>query len=249
MATQPKSSNPDNTSLTVRVQARDGMFLGPDSYGGAIITIKEVATGNVLATGFTNDGDSGSRSESYTPAATSSPIMTPTAPFPTYYLVVAASTTVGFEASFYLARPTLLEISAEVPLPKAQGTQHVSQTQWFIPGQMIPAEPGFVLEVPGLWVQPEIIATPQTVKIRAKVTMMCGCEINNNSPWIPADFEVTANLYQGGKVVKSVPLSFEVNSQFGADASLKPGKYQTEIQAFQKSTGNMGVAKADILVQ
>lgn len=248
MATKSNPTNPDNTSLTVRVQARDGMFLGPDSYGGAIITIKEVATGKVLATGFTNDGDSGTRSESYTPAATSCPIMTPTAPFPTYYLVVAAATTVNFEASFYLAQPTLLEISAEIPLPEAQGNQHVSQTQWFIPGQMIPAEPGFVVVVPGLWVQPEIIATPQTVKIRAKVTMMCGCEINNNSPWIPADFEVTANLYQEGKLVQSMPLTFEVNSQFGADASLKPGKYQAEIQAFQKSTGNMGVAKVDVVV-
>ncbi len=240
--------NTPNTSLTVRVQAKDGMFLGPDSYGGAIISIKDVATGKTLASGFTNDGDSGTRSESYTPAATSCPIMTPTAPFPTYYLVVASTTTVNFTTSFYLTRPTLLEISAKVPLPDAQGNQHVSQTQWFIPGQSYSTEPGFVLEVPGLWVQPEIIATPQIAKIRAKVTMMCGCEINNNSPWIPADFEVDAHLYSGENLVDTLPLSFEVNSQFGTDTALKTGKYQAEIQAFQKSTGNVGVAKFDFVV-
>ncbi|GJM36229.1 MAG: hypothetical protein DHS20C18_52300 [Saprospiraceae bacterium] len=238
-----------NTSLTVRVQAKDGMFLGPDSYGGAIISITDLSSGKILASGFTNDGDSGTRSESYTPAATSSPIMTPTAPFPTYYLVVASSATVNFTASFNLTGPTLLEISAKIPLPEAQGDQHVSQTQWFIPGQALSSEPGFVMEVPGLWVQPEIIATSKAVKIRAKVTMMCGCEINDNSPWIPADFKVNTHIYFDGKLLEEVPMDFDVNSQFGGETTLKKGKYLAGIQAFQKSTGNMGVAKFDFVVK
>ena len=35
-------ANSPNTNLVVRVQARDGMFLGPDSYGGAVITITDL---------------------------------------------------------------------------------------------------------------------------------------------------------------------------------------------------------------
>ena len=53
------------TSLVIRVQALGGMFLGPDSFGGAAITLSNRNTGKQLATGLTDAGDSGTRSLSY----------------------------------------------------------------------------------------------------------------------------------------------------------------------------------------
>lgn len=236
-----------NTNITVRVQARGGMFLGPDSYAGAIITIKNYHTQEVIASGFTDDGDSGSRSPAYRYNAAPAPIITPTTPMPTIYWLVASPTTVKFSKSIYLAQPTLLEISARVPLPPEQGDQFTSATQWVIPGIDLTVGPGFALEIPGLWVQPEIVNNGKEVRVRAKVTMMCGCEINKNSPWLPQDFKVTATFKSTKKskkpFQKTVKLSFEDNSQFVGQFTLpKKGDYETEIIAYQKSTGNVGFA-------
>ena len=54
MATTP-------TSITVRVIAKDGKFLGAD-IGGSLVTIRDVMTGELLAKGYTT-GDSGNTTE------------------------------------------------------------------------------------------------------------------------------------------------------------------------------------------
>jgi hypothetical protein len=43
------------TKLTVRVIARDGKFLG-DDIGGALITVRDFHTGELLASGRTHGG-------------------------------------------------------------------------------------------------------------------------------------------------------------------------------------------------
>jgi hypothetical protein len=238
------------TRVLVRVQAKDGMFLGPDSHNGAFIIIKDKRSGQQLASGFTDNGDSGSRMNSYQPDSSRQPIVAPGVP-PTLYWLTASPSTVKFAATLDLSAPALLEFTARVPLPAEQGDQLASTTQWVVPGRDLTTGPGFILEVPGLWVAPEVTNIQDQVKIRAKVSMMCGCEINDNSPWLPDDFEVTATIMpKEGKAPgfpKIVPLSFEEHSQFTAPESVELiGQFEIRINAFQKSTGNTGSAAVEI---
>lgn len=234
-----------NTELTVRVQARGGMFLGPDSYNGAIITIND---GSQILAGpaFTDNGDSGKRSTKPGPGDSPYKIITPGSP-PKEHFVVASATTVEYAAKIYLSKTTLLNVEARVPLPAAQGDQIAA-----VNTQVSPGEPssivGLVIEIPGLWVQPELVVLGNMVNLKTKVTMMCGCEINHStvkveSPWMPSDFEVKAQILRNGNSVAVVPLTFVFNSQFAGQYSpLAPGDYVAVIVARQKSTGNIGEA-------
>ena len=98
-----------NTDLTIRVQAAGGMFLGPDSFNGAIVTIHG-ASPQSTEPAFTDHGNSGTREPTFVPAATASPIITPaTSPGspPTVHWVVAAANTVKHTANFNLETPRL----------------------------------------------------------------------------------------------------------------------------------------------
>lgn len=227
-----------NTQLTIRAQAKGGMFLGPDSYNGAIITVRDGST--ILAgPAFTNQGDSGTRSTSQVPGSSPYQIRTPLLP-PTIYWVVAADTTVNYTAMFNLSTPKMVTVEARVPLPAAQGDQIATAQVMVSPGQQ-PSLPGFVIEIPGLWVQPELVVLGNVVNWKTKVAMMCGCEINLNSPWIPSDFQVSAQIIKP-TVQPPVSLNFNFNSQYVGETQLPAGNYTAEISARQISTGNAGKA-------
>jgi hypothetical protein len=103
-----------------------------------------------------------------------------------------------YTANLNLSAQQVLTVDVRVPLPPAQGDQFVTRTVRVNPGPQPPG-PGEVIEIPGLWVQPELVVSGTTVNLKTKVTMMCGCEINvgtptSPSPWIPTDFEVIAQI-------------------------------------------------------
>jgi hypothetical protein len=166
--------------------------------------------------------------------------------------VVAATDTVKYVAKLNVAAPQTVGVEVRVPLPAAQGDQMVSTTVLVDPRRPAPSEPGFVVEVPGLWVQPEIVVLGNTVNLKSKVTMMCGCEINHDgttpSPWLPRDFKVTAQIVKP-VVQPAVDLSFVFNSQFaGLTEVAGAGIYTVEISAMQISTGNAGRARVEFRV-
>lgn len=244
----------NTTSLTIRVQARGGKFLG-DDIGGASVTVRDVLTGRLLASGVTG-GDSGQliaadkATVAEIAAASKSVIVTP-GKSPAVNWLVAEPTTSRFVADLDLDRPTLLEIAAFGPLGGLQSAQRTMVHAWVAPGEPPPAEPGLVLELPGLLVQvlqpPTHTALKQAgtkVALQANVTMMCGCPINVGEPWIPDDFEVKALVRRvGGNKTTAVPLSFAGTgpSLFEGSYSVqKAGYYEAAIVAFQRSTGNTG---------
>jgi hypothetical protein len=96
-------------------------------------------------------------------------------------------------------------------------------------------------------VQPELVVLGNLVNLKTKVTMMCGCEINNGSPWIPSDFQVSAQIVKP-TVQQPVSLSFNFNSQYVGQTQLGGGNYTAEISARQISTGNAGMATAQFQV-
>jgi hypothetical protein len=249
-------SDPVETALTVRVQARGGKFLG-DDVGGASVVVRNAMTSEVLATGVTR-GDSGSLAGSYQPGASRETIVTPGDP-PTVNWLVAQSTTSKLDVALPLDRPTPIEVLAFGPLGGLQSAHRATAVQWIVPGQPNP-ERGWVIGLPGLVVQVLRPPTHRTlatgggaVQLAANVTMMCGCPIGEGEPWLPSDFEVTAVIRKAGAgEVARVPLAIDAAQEpsifVGETTVQAPGDYEAAISAVQKSTGNAGAGLVTFIV-
>ncbi|MGR3278426.1 hypothetical protein ACSYAD_25350 [Acaryochloris marina NIES-2412] len=186
-----------NTAIVVRPQAHGGKFLG-DDIGGALITIKDAQTGSLLAEGLTQGG-SGQLLPDYGMDASLTAIATPGQAPQWVHAVLGTS---QFCAELPLQRPTLLEISAYGPIGGLQSAHRATILEWVAPGQNLASGAGVVIVIPGLLVQ---VLTPSThskitsdsalIDFSANVTMMCGCPIEESSPWPFNDFVVTANIH------------------------------------------------------
>jgi hypothetical protein len=239
-----------------------------DDIGGAVVTIRDPETGELLATG-TTAGNSGSLSPTYAANASLSTIVTPTTGQPTAQWLLATdtssrkTTTSALVASFFLDRPRLLKFAAFGPLGGLQSAHRVAVTEWIVPGQHLTQPPGLVLLIPGLLVQVMSPAThteyggqgasPRAVDIEANVAMMCGCPISNvaNNPWLPSDFDVSAQIREvGGPDIQRVTLTFNqagTPSLFTGtyivpppDNTAYPIYYEAIVTARQLSSGNVG---------
>ena len=256
-----------STSITVRVQAKGGKFLA-DDVGGSEVTIRDAQTGERLAGGLALGTDSGNLSSDYTANASLSAIVTPPVPpakrpYTVQWLSPDADTS-GLTVDLPISRPTLLAITAFGPLGGLQSAHQVTATQWIVPGQTLNEGPGFVVELPGLLVQVMAPAThlsiqssdlPYTIPFQVNVTMMCGCQIADDEPWIPSDFAVTAAIGPVGEPpAETVTLCFpgSVPSLFTGSWTLPAGStgfYQAVVTAVQQSTGNTGTGTVTFFVK
>ncbi len=158
----PAAAQAIPTKVMVRAVSRDAKVI-QDPVGGARITIREVATGTVLAQGV-QKGRSGN---------TELIMIKPRVRGATVY---DAPGTAGFLATLQLARPTVVEITAEGPLGNPQATQRASKTLLLVPGQHLVGE-GVLLEIHGFIV--DLLApvagaevrAGQPLPVRVKVTM------------------------------------------------------------------------------
>jgi hypothetical protein len=245
------------TKILVRVIARDGKFLG-DDIGGALVTIRDARSGELLATGRTRGGSGPTTiMDEARKRNQSIPVMDP------------GNDACAFEATLNLETPRLVEISAFGPLAAQQSANRVSATTWVYPGLGIAPsdliggprrEDGFLLEIPGLVVQ--ILSPSQhyfpekdplkPILITANVTMMCGCPIGK-CPWPHEDFEVRADILHNGKTT-TLPLEFDakagVPSRFTANWTPPDyGVYEITVWGFQFTTGNTGVDHTSVNLQ
>jgi hypothetical protein len=243
------------TQIDVRVIAKDGKYLGND-IGGALVTIHDVQTGELLARGST-DGGSG--------VANLMDILLPR------FAVLPVDQASVFTAELDLDEPKLIRVTAYGPQAAQQSANTVSQTQWVYPGKDITGGAkggGFLLEIPGLVVQvlnPPTHYLPQTapehIEIRANVTMMCGCPIGvGHPPWHPAQFEVKAVIKQGATIATEVSLEYDpdaplgVPSQFAgkwvvpANTSGQLAIYEIIVFAYQEKNGNTGVDRVTVII-
>jgi hypothetical protein len=251
------------TKITVRVIAKDGKFLG-DDIGGALVTVRDAQTRELLAQGVTVGGSGPNDCGGVMCVA-----LRRGQPIP----YEDAS---EFSVTLDLTAPRRIEVSAFGPLAARQSANTVSATQWVYPGKDIVAGDGFLLEIPGLIVQiihPPTHFTPallRELRIRANVAMMCGCPIEPKSgktrnccelpddeqPWLPEEFEVQATIQSGGKTIAEVPLAFvpipraPTPGQFEG-VWMPPeagGIFQITVYAYQKANGNTGVDVATVVV-
>jgi hypothetical protein len=243
------------TQIDVRVIAKDGKYLG-DDIGGALVTIHDLHTGELMARGTTSGGSG--QQNLMDICLTRSEVLS----------VDEASV---FTVSLDLDEPRLLRVTASGPLAAQQSANTVSLTQWVYPGRNITGGTkggGFLLEVPGLVVQilnPPTHFLPQTapvqIEIRVNVTMMCGCPIGKGYlPWDPEQFDVRAVIRNIESVPIELPLKYDENAQYGMPSQFvnvwqvprndtkQPQIYEIKVFAFQKKTGNTGVDKATVII-
>jgi hypothetical protein len=241
------------TQIDVRVIAKFGKYLG-DDIGGALVTIHDVQSGELLASGNTSGG-SGVKKLMDIPVTRAQILTTEQASV--------------FTTTLELDEPKLIKVTAHGPLAAQQAANTVSLTQWIYPGKNLTGESnnsGFLLEIPGLMVQilnppTHFLPTsaPQQIEIRANVTMMCGCPIEN-APWTPDLFEVVAVIKSGETYELELPLAFDaeapdgIPSQFSVNWPVpknetgQPAIYEITVFAFQQSTANTGVDKVTAII-
>lgn len=244
------------TNITVRVIAKGGKFLGAD-IGGAFVIIRNAQTGEILAQGNTIGGSGDLKLMDIS--------ITRQQQLPT-------DDASAFTATLHLTEPVLLKVTARGPSAGLQSINEVSATQWVIPGKDIPAKnisdkkgrDGLLLELPGLLVQVQSPATHfnagaagvTCIPFEANVTMMCGCPITANGPWMYTDFEAGAiisliNTDGTKRVMETVPLTFTgTTSQFTGQWKIPaPGYYEAVVYAYQASNGNSGMGKVSFFIQ
>ena len=224
-----------DTDITVRVKSKDAKFIGT-SMGGVLITIKNLDTGEVLATGLTKGSTGDTKRIMNTPVRRGKPL--------------SNGTSAKFTTTLNIDDPTLVEIKAKGPLAQRQSSNSVSITQWILPGKDITSGDALMLELPGFVVDilspPAHIkygGAPQSIKIKANVTMMCGCPIKPNGIWDANKFAIEALIRKDGKNMDPIKMTYagEISQFFGDYTALTPGIYEVMVYAFDESNGNTGL--------
>ncbi len=229
------------TTIVVRVLSHGAKFIGT-SMGGMRITLRDVETGEVLASGVTAGGTGDTKK-----------IMGGK-----YAEPIADDSAAAFTVSIDLDRPRLIEAEAFGPLAQAQAAHRSTSSMWVMPGRHVNTGDGWVIVLRGLVV--DVLAPPAhiklpgntgTVKIDANVAMMCGCPIEPKGTWAAEDFDVTALLMRNGKPAGTLPLSYAgTTSQFTGTLEItEPGAYEAIVSAYQRSTGNTGLDRTTFIIE
>lgn len=237
------SAAAEPTEVTVRVLSRDAKFVGT-SMGGARVVLRDVHTGEVLASGLTVGGtgdtgmimhdDGGRRAR------------------------MADETAASFTASLELEEPRLIEVEASGPAAQPQAEQRVSATQWVVPGRPPGGQGGWILELPGFSV--DVLAPPahvrlsgdrESVTVRANVTMMCGCPVEPGGLWDADNYEVEMIIVRNGERVGTAPMNYAgETSQFSGEVPVTgSGVHDITVYAYDPRTGNTGLDRTTFIVR
>lgn len=221
------------TTVTVRAISRDAKVIG-SGVGGARITIRDVATGKVLAEGM-QEGGTGD-----TKAIMSEPHARNGQPY-------SGETAASFVATIDLAEPTVVEITAAGPLKYPQAMQKASKTMLLVPGQHITGE-GILLEIHGFIID---IQQSQPERVVMKMNMTCGCPIQPGGMWDSDRIAIAASLWRGVEKVAEVPMKYagEVSMFEASFAGVAPGTYQLRVLASDAVNENFGMATTEVVVR
>jgi len=227
------------TRLTVRAISRDAKVLG-DGVGGARITIRELESGKILASGIQRGGTGDTKRIMQEPRQRGA-------------MIYDTENAAAFRTTLELSRATRVEITAEGPLKYPQAMQRASKTMLLVPGQDITGE-GVLLEIAGFIVEIEatdLVQTSVPVNIRSKVTMTCGCPTEPGGMWNADEITVIARAIRGGRVAGETQLRYaDSPSTFeGELPQLKDGKYMLEIVASDAKRSNVGRASRALVVK
>ena len=232
----------ETTDITVRVVARNAQYVG-DLIDGAFVTISDAASGEVLAQGITTGNAGNPKRTMRTPRKRGEPM--------------AVRNDAKFEASLDIDEPRYLRVSAYGPLNERFSANRATATQWVVPGKHITGGDGWVVELPGLLVAPNLAASTVSladamagVRVEAEVMLMCGCPIKPGFYWDAADYEVVAIVRRGDAEFDRFPLQYaDVASEFAGEFKTRlPGVYDITVYAYNPDSGNTGVGRIELAV-
>ncbi len=171
-----------------------------DTVGGARVTITDVATGELLASGL-QQGDAGDQNQIMrTPRLMGEP----------HYSSRPAA---AFSTILDLARPTLVEIAAQGPLGYPQAQQRASQTVLLIPGQDMKGD-GIVLHLYGFLVQilSPAPGTPligkEDVTLRTAIRTLSGSPVRPHGDWDSRKLTIYGEVLIGDRLVERLQLFY-----------------------------------------
>lgn len=239
-------NDPKPTKILVRVVAHGAMVLGRE-VGGARVTITDVETKQVLATGI-QQGEAGDQNQIMkTPHLMEEP-------------VYSARPAAAFVTTVELRRPTLVEITAEGPLAHPASMQHASQTVLLIPGHDLTND-GIVLHLYGYIVQIEhpkqgqaLMATDD-VTLRASVKTLSGTLVRPHGDWDSRKLQIYGELLIGDRILERLQLFFSNETGtfeapfFVPIPQEAPDGILLRVVATDLTTGNSGVGTAACAIQ
>lgn len=188
-----------STEVLVRVVAHGAMVLG-DDVGGARITITDVATGQVLASGLQR-GEPGDQNQIMrTPHLMEEP-------------QYSSRPSASYRTTLQLDRPTQVEIAAQGPLGYPRAMQRASQTVLLIPGQDMHHD-GIVLQLYGFLVQIEepvagtALIAKEDVKLKASVRTLSGSWVRPHGDWDSRKIHIYGEVVIGQRVVERLQMFY-----------------------------------------
>ncbi len=232
------------TNFVITVKARDAKFIGTAA-GGAQIVIRNRLTGDILATGIT-----------YGETGDTALIMGEDRARDT---VLATKSSAKWSFSLEFWEPTPVTITATAPLGQAQSMVTVSEDMILIPGKDYTSGNGIMLEVPGFSVD-VISPTPNhkfkhdpnvPITVEANVMKLCGCLIEEGSPWAPERYEVEAHVYLDGRYITSINIPYANEpGMYGTNLKLPlPGSYRIHVTAFDPITKEAGMDTTTVILE
>ena len=195
----PHLNDPKPTRILVRVVAHGAMVLGRE-VGGARVTITDVATKQVLASGI-QEGEAGDQNQIMrTPHLMEEP-------------VYSARPAAAFTTTLLLQRPTLVEVAAEGPLAYPDSMRRTATTVLLIPGQDLSGD-GIVLHLNGYIVQiqhpkaGEPLMAKDDVNLKASVRTLSGTLVRPHGDWDSRKIRIYAELRVGERIVEGLQLFY-----------------------------------------
>lgn len=235
-------NGPQPTTILVRVVAHGAMVLGRE-VGGARITITDVKTGTILATGL-QQGEAGDQNQIMrTPHLMEEPIY-------------SSRPSAAFTTTLPLHKPTLVEISAEGPLAYPASSQRASKTLLLIPGEDL-TDDGIVLHLYGYLVRierptpREPLIAKDDVKLQASVRTLSGSLVRPHGDWDSRKIRIYGEMLIGERVIERLQMFYDEGSRtFEAPFFVPPSKdvpdgITLRVVAADLSTGNSGMDQAN----
>ncbi|MDH4079202.1 MAG: hypothetical protein OEU68_05250 [Nitrospira sp.] len=233
---------PQPTTVVVRVVAHGAMVLGRE-VGGARITITDVETGSILATGL-QQGEAGDQNQIMrTPRMMEEPIY-------------SSRPSAAFTTTLQLQKPTVVEIAAEGPLAYPASLQRTSKTLLLIPGEDLTND-GIVLHLYGYLVHierptpPEPLIAKDDVKLRASVRTLSGSLVRPHGDWDSRKIRIYGEVLIGNRVMERLQMFYDEKSRtFEApffvplSGDISDG-ITLRVIAADLSTGNSGMDQAN----
>lgn len=230
----PSPLSPTATRVVTHVVTHDAKLIGT-AVGGVRVSIREAATGRLLAEGRQEGGTGDTRRIMQEPRKRGEEIFT-------------VGDGARYEATITLTEPTMVEVTAEGPLNYPDQMARASTRLWIFPGRDVTGD-GVVLAMHGYVI--DLLAPDTTValrassriSVRARVRMLCSCPTQPGGMWEVGD--IVARLVRDQTVVREAKLAYagEASTYAGEIEVPGAGRYALEVLAANPGAATFGIVR------